>query len=70
MTASGSAGSVGWRIGTAGLGGLLGGLIGGLFVVGMTLVLKAGMDRVAALDTWLLIGVPLSKYHSERYHFV
>jgi len=59
MTASGSAGSVGWRIGTAGLGGLLGGLIGGFFVVGMTLVLKAGMDRVAALDTWLLIGVPL-----------
>jgi H+/Cl- antiporter ClcA len=59
MTASGSAGSVGWRIGTAGLGGLLGGLIGGFFVVGITLVLKAGMDRVAALDTWLLIGVPL-----------
>jgi H+/Cl- antiporter ClcA len=60
VTVSGSEGSIGWRIGTAGLGGLLGGGIGGFFVVGMTLVLKAGMDLVATLDSWLLVGVPLA----------
>ena len=32
------------RIGTAGFGALLGGLVGGFLVVGVTLVLKAGID--------------------------
>src|SRR3954447_5368115 len=58
-TASASPGA-GWsRIATAALGGLLGGLFGGAVVVGVTLVLKAGMDFVSSLDTWLLILVPL-----------
>ena len=49
----------GRRIGTAGLGALLGGLVGGFFVVGVTLVLKAGMDFVSGQDTWVVVVVPL-----------
>lgn len=41
------------------LGGLLGGLVGGFVVVGLTLVLKAGMEFVGAQTTWILIVVPL-----------
>jgi H+/Cl- antiporter ClcA len=58
-TASVSAGSGESSLATAGLGGLLGGLVGGFFVVGVTLVLKAGMDRVASGATWVVVVVPL-----------
>jgi len=37
---------------------VLGGLLGGFFVVGVTLVLKAGMDFVSAQDTWVVVVVP------------
>jgi chloride channel protein, CIC family len=47
------------NVSTSALGGLLGGLVGGFFVVGVTLVLKAGMDFVPTLDPWLIIAVPL-----------
>lgn len=47
------------RVASSGLGGLLGGLVGGFFVVGVTLVLKAGMDFVSARSAWLLILLPL-----------
>ena len=47
------------RIGTAAFGALLGGVVGGLFVVGVTLALKAGMDFVARQDTWFVIVAPL-----------
>jgi CIC family chloride channel protein len=58
-TASGSP-RPGWsRIAIACLGGLLGGLVGGAVVVGVTLVLKAGMDFVSSLNTWLIILLPL-----------
>ena len=46
-------------IGTAAFGALLGGLVGGFLVVGVTLVLKAGMDFVAVQDTWFIIVAPL-----------
>jgi CIC family chloride channel protein len=46
-------------IGVAGLGALLGGLVGGFVVVGVTLVLKAGMDFVAAQRIWVVVAVPL-----------
>jgi H+/Cl- antiporter ClcA len=53
-------GGVRWAgIGTAGLGGLLGGVVGGFFVVGLTLVLKAGTDLVSAQATWALVVVPV-----------
>lgn len=46
-------------VATSGLGGLFGGLVGGFFVVGVTLVLKAGMEFVSGQSTWLLILLPL-----------
>ena len=48
-----------WSIGIAALGALLGGFVGGLLVVGVTLVLKAGMDFVARQETWFIIAAPL-----------
>jgi H+/Cl- antiporter ClcA len=47
------------RLAQAGLGALMGAAVGGGVVVGVTLVLKAGMDFVATLDTWLIVVVPL-----------
>ncbi len=47
------------RLGTAAFGALLGGVVGGFFVVGVTLVLKAGMDFVARQETWFIIVAPL-----------
>jgi chloride channel protein, CIC family len=50
----------GWlNLGTTGLGAVLGGLAGGLVVVGVTLVLKAGMDFASGQDTWYAVVVPL-----------
>ena len=46
-------------IGTAGFGALLGGLVGGFVVVGVTLVLKAGMDFVSGQATWFVVLMPL-----------
>jgi chloride channel protein, CIC family len=46
-------------VGTAVLGAVLGGLVGGFFVVGVTLVLKAGMDFAAGQDLWFVVVVPL-----------
>jgi CIC family chloride channel protein len=57
--ASPTAGSRWSSIGTHALGGLVGGLVGGLFVVGVTLVLKAMMEFVSDQATWLLIVTPL-----------
>jgi chloride channel protein, CIC family len=47
------------RVGTAGFGALLGGLVGGFLVVGVTLLLKAGMDFVSAQSTSVVVAVPL-----------
>ena len=58
-TAPSSTGTLWSRIGTAGLGAVLGGLVGGFFVVGVTLVLKAGMDFVSGQNTWFVVVVPL-----------
>jgi H+/Cl- antiporter ClcA len=58
-TASAESGSALARIGATGLSALLGALVGGGVVVAFTLVLKAGMDFVATLDTWLIIVVPV-----------
>ncbi len=44
---------------THALGGVMGGLVGGFMVVGVTLVLKGGMELVARQTTWVLIVVPL-----------
>jgi H+/Cl- antiporter ClcA len=41
------------------VGGLLGALVGGFVVVGVTLVLKAGMDFASAQDTWFVVGAPV-----------
>jgi H+/Cl- antiporter ClcA len=38
---------------------VLGGLVGGFVVVGVTLVLKLGMELVAGQATWVLLVVPL-----------
>jgi chloride channel protein, CIC family len=46
-------------VGVAALGAVLGGLLGGLLVVGVTLVLKAGMDFVGGQDTRVAVIVPL-----------
>lgn len=46
-------------LGVHAIGGLLGGLVGGAFVVGVTLLLKASMDVLAAQTTWIVIVVPL-----------
>ena len=47
------------RLGIAILGALLGGLVGGFLVVGVTLVLKAGMDLAARENTLYVVVVPL-----------
>ena len=47
------------RVGTTALGAVLGGLVGGLLVVGVTLVLKAGMDFASGQGTWFVVLVPL-----------
>src|SRR5262245_13539935 len=44
---------------TSALGGLLGGLVGAIFVVVVTLAIKATMDFVSGQVTWILIVVPL-----------
>jgi H+/Cl- antiporter ClcA len=44
---------------TNALGGLLGGLVGGFLVVGVTLLLKRGLDFVSSQATWILIALPL-----------
>src|SRR5215470_16822819 len=46
-------------VATDALGGLLGGLVGGFFVVGVTLVLKRGMEFVSSQVTWILVLLPL-----------
>jgi CIC family chloride channel protein len=58
-TPAASAGSRLSSICTAVLGAVLGALVGGFFVVGVTLVLKAGMDAVSGADTWLVVVLPL-----------
>lgn len=44
---------------TAALGGLVGGVVGALFVVGITSILKGGMDFVSAQATWVLVVAPV-----------
>ncbi|HXU64639.1 MAG TPA: chloride channel protein [Polyangia bacterium] len=46
------------RLGIAGLGAVLGGLVGGFLVVGVTLVLKAGIDVASSQGTWFAVTVP------------
>src|SRR5262249_21845775 len=46
-------------VATYAVGGLLGGLAGAVFVVIVTLVIKATMDFVSNQVTWVLIVVPL-----------
>src|SRR5262245_6418696 len=46
-------------LGVAVLGAALGGLVGGFVVVGVTLVLKAGMDLAARENTLYVVVVPL-----------
>jgi H+/Cl- antiporter ClcA len=41
------------------LGGLVGGVPAAFFVVGVTLVLKRGMDFVSSQAPWLIVSVPL-----------
>src|SRR5215510_13943164 len=53
------AGSQWSSVATYALGGLLGGLAGAVFVVVVTLVIKATMDFVSSQVTWVLIVVPL-----------
>jgi len=48
----------GARLGVAGLGAVLGGLTGGFLVVGITLVLKAGIDLASSQGTWFALTVP------------
>ena len=55
------------RIGTAVFGALLGGLVGGFLVVGVTLVLKAGMDFVAVQSTWYSSSSRCSGWRSPRW---
>jgi H+/Cl- antiporter ClcA len=47
------------RLGTAIGGALLGGVVGGFVVVGVTLVLKAGMDLASRENTLYVVVVPL-----------
>ena len=47
------------RVGIAALGALLGGVVGGFLVVGVTLVLKAGMDFVGRQSLGLIVALPL-----------
>ena len=46
-------------IGVAVLGAVLGGLAGGLLVVGVTLVLKAGIDFASGQGAWFIVVVPV-----------
>jgi CIC family chloride channel protein len=46
-------------IGRAALGASLGGLVGGLLVVGVTLVLKAGIDFASGQDLWYAVFTPV-----------
>jgi H+/Cl- antiporter ClcA len=46
-------------MGVAVLGAVLGGLIGGFVVVGVTLVLKAGIDFASAQNAWYVVTVPV-----------
>jgi chloride channel protein, CIC family len=46
------------NLGVAVLGALLGGVAGGFLVVGMTLVLKAGIDFASSQGTWFVLTVP------------
>jgi H+/Cl- antiporter ClcA len=45
-------------IGIAGLGAVLGGFAGGLVVVGVTLVLKTGIEFASGQGTWFALTVP------------
>jgi len=45
-------------LGVATLGAVLGGLAGGFLVVGVTLVLKAGIDLASSQGTWFVLTVP------------
>jgi len=47
------------RLGLAALGALVGGLAGGFVVVGVTLLLKSGVDLVAARGLWFIVLVPV-----------
>ena len=53
------------KIGVACLGALLGGLVGGFLVVGVTLVLKAGIDFAATQPTWFILLVPPSLIYAN-----
>src|SRR4051812_15077594 len=46
-------------IGVASLGAVLGGLTGGFVVVGVTLVLKAGIELASGRNTWFAVTAPL-----------
>jgi CIC family chloride channel protein len=46
------------ELGLAALGAVLGGLAGGFLVVGVTLVLKAGIDLASSQGTWFVLTVP------------
>jgi len=60
VESSSAAGGAWWSsLGIAVLGASLGGLIGGFFVVGVTLVLKAGMDLASRENTVYVVVVPL-----------
>ena len=54
-----NAGSRWSSVATSALGGLLGGFVGAVFVVVVTLAIKATMDFVSIQVTWILIVVPL-----------
>jgi len=47
------------KLGITVLGALLGGLVGGFVVIGVTLVLKAGMDLASRESTFYIVVVPL-----------
>jgi H+/Cl- antiporter ClcA len=52
--------SEGWsRLGSSAVGAMLGGLVGGFFVVGVTLLLKAGIDSVTSQGLEVVVVVPL-----------
>lgn len=55
----GAAGATLARLGTAVLGAIVGGLAGGFLVVGVTLVLKAGIDFASVQGAWYVVVVPV-----------